>query len=352
MTAHSQAVEDAEREKLIDLIRQHLTATYHCTRVWEAWNVGTMSQDDFADARESDMPYELADAILAELTGAQGVTAPAQAEQPASNTLKSAREIGEKGVPHSESERLLFEEYMRGHCWKCDSWVASKAEYYDPQQRILYAVFRARAAIAQPVQPVQPGKISSLISEIRGASEVILVNARLDGLNELYRNSIARIALAADTLEKLAQPVQPKDTAPVPVAVGCNQSAAVREFIEDYEMIGESKDGRDACYRPNERERVLIEDAIHGFLASQESFTPPGGAGGSVVAAHVFTERKPDVIHYYAKLTAHGLSLPEGAPLFSTPAAKQGDAKDASPEKNSFHLDSGASCNVQKGGAA
>lgn len=73
--------------------------------------------------------------------------------QPAANLLKSAREIGEKGSPHSEAERLLFEEYMRGHNWKCDSWNTDKAEYYDSSQRMFYAVFRDRAAIAQPVTP-------------------------------------------------------------------------------------------------------------------------------------------------------------------------------------------------------
>ena len=72
--------------------------------------------------------------------------------QPAANALKSAREIGENGTPHSESERLLFDEYMRGHNWKCDSWNPDKAEYYDSSQRMFYAVFRARAAIAQPEQ--------------------------------------------------------------------------------------------------------------------------------------------------------------------------------------------------------
>lgn len=52
------------REALTELIAGHLSGTYHCTRVWSAWNVGTMSQDDFEDVGESDTPTELADAIL------------------------------------------------------------------------------------------------------------------------------------------------------------------------------------------------------------------------------------------------------------------------------------------------
>lgn len=74
MTTNTNA---ALREKLIDLIAEHLSGTYHCTRVWEAWNVGTMSQDDFEDVGESDTPAELADAILAEIsTAAQPPAAP------------------------------------------------------------------------------------------------------------------------------------------------------------------------------------------------------------------------------------------------------------------------------------
>jgi len=54
-----------DREKLIDLIAEHLSGTYHCMRVWSAWHVGTMSENDFSDVGESDTPTELADAILA-----------------------------------------------------------------------------------------------------------------------------------------------------------------------------------------------------------------------------------------------------------------------------------------------
>ena len=67
MTTNTNA---ALREKLIDMIAEHLSGTYRCLRVWEAWNFGTMSQDDFDDVGESDTPTELADAILAALSTA------------------------------------------------------------------------------------------------------------------------------------------------------------------------------------------------------------------------------------------------------------------------------------------
>jgi hypothetical protein len=40
---------------------------------------------------------------------------------------------------------------------------------------------------------------------------------------------------------------------------------ALKEYVEDYEMIGETEDGRDASYTPTQRERILIEDAIRGW---------------------------------------------------------------------------------------
>lgn len=52
------------KEVLTDLIEEHLYGVYHCTRVWSAWHVGTMSQDDFIEARGSELAPDLADAIL------------------------------------------------------------------------------------------------------------------------------------------------------------------------------------------------------------------------------------------------------------------------------------------------
>jgi len=66
--APSVAPEPPTREKLAEIVRSHLTSTYHCTRVWEAWHVGTMTEDDFEPASESDMAEDIADAILANRT--------------------------------------------------------------------------------------------------------------------------------------------------------------------------------------------------------------------------------------------------------------------------------------------
>ena len=53
-----------DKDELAQLIAEHLGDTYHCTRVWEAWHVGTMSQDDFEPVDESETPTEIADAII------------------------------------------------------------------------------------------------------------------------------------------------------------------------------------------------------------------------------------------------------------------------------------------------
>lgn len=50
--------------QLHDIIGEHLTSAYVCTRVWDAWNVGTMSRDDFCPLADTDFQDELADAIL------------------------------------------------------------------------------------------------------------------------------------------------------------------------------------------------------------------------------------------------------------------------------------------------
>lgn len=44
----------------------------------------------------------------------------------------------------------------------------------------------------------------------------------------------------------------------------------VASYVADYEMLGETADGRDACHTPSEDERALIMDAIAGLLAESD----------------------------------------------------------------------------------
>lgn len=60
-----------------------------------------------------------------------------------------AYDMGAKGSPHSEQERALFEAYMRGHCWQAGEWDAKLGCYADVHTRMLFGVWRDRAALAQ-----------------------------------------------------------------------------------------------------------------------------------------------------------------------------------------------------------
>lgn len=59
-----------DRDSLRDIIAQAIGVdTYDCTRVWSAWGIGTMSDDDFIKiVDQEERLYEIADACLNELT--------------------------------------------------------------------------------------------------------------------------------------------------------------------------------------------------------------------------------------------------------------------------------------------
>lgn len=53
------------QEAVEEVLEKELYGAYDCTRVWEAWYVGTMSQEDFVPV--SNRIDEIADAIIAAL---------------------------------------------------------------------------------------------------------------------------------------------------------------------------------------------------------------------------------------------------------------------------------------------
>lgn len=73
-TATSAPAEPLSREALLDIIGEHLTSLYACTRVWEAWSVGTMTADDFVPASETEFADDLAGSILAVLAKQGGAS--------------------------------------------------------------------------------------------------------------------------------------------------------------------------------------------------------------------------------------------------------------------------------------
>ena len=45
---------EEQQQPFIDMAIKVLSGLYCCTRVWEAWQVGTMTQDDFVEADYDD----------------------------------------------------------------------------------------------------------------------------------------------------------------------------------------------------------------------------------------------------------------------------------------------------------
>lgn len=52
------------REKLEDILTSNLGDAYFCQRVWSAWDVGTMTQDDFEEVNNSENINDMVDEII------------------------------------------------------------------------------------------------------------------------------------------------------------------------------------------------------------------------------------------------------------------------------------------------
>jgi len=173
------ALADLNRDALIDIIRQGLSLTWHCHRVWGAWSVGTMSEDDFSPVDESDTPEELADAILARFAVAAPAAVPARNEphEPQgaragssgsalgrSDARPSGSILGEEPVAHSDDAQFLrdaLEAWEGSHCGgdciaapcgTCDGTMRTVGK----GQRLQEALDDARAQLADLAAATQP----------------------------------------------------------------------------------------------------------------------------------------------------------------------------------------------------
>ena len=127
-----------DRDALIDAIAQGLHGTWHCTRVWEAWHVGTMSQDDFEPVDESETPTEIADAVLALL-----------AAQPAAQ-----QGVAYAALPTSSHAGRVYEEgFLIG---TCPLYTADQLHAFaDATQTLRASNGQAPAGAAQAADSVQ-----------------------------------------------------------------------------------------------------------------------------------------------------------------------------------------------------
>jgi len=113
--------------------------------------------------------------------------APVPPQQGAEPSEQDAYDMGAKGAPPTERERLLFEAWMRGHCWAlCATWdgkqYTSDAEQggdLDPRAmatRRLFAAWRDRAALpvtrsapaAQPSDDALPPAAVAAFARVMG----------------------------------------------------------------------------------------------------------------------------------------------------------------------------------------
>jgi len=133
---------DIDKEAVADVIAEGLRGAYHCTRVWSAWGVGTMTEDDFAPVDESDTPAELADAVLALFA------APVAPAEPAEGWVLVPKRMTQEMRDVTDSEGWTWEDLL------AEAGSISQEEY---------------AAIA--AAPVAPAEQSHAVSYMEGISD-------------------------------------------------------------------------------------------------------------------------------------------------------------------------------------
>lgn len=76
------------KEKIRDAVAEAIGGcAYDCTRVWEAWSYGTMSQDDFVPiVDDAERIAEIADAAIAAMTSNEKIQGAEHSEAPAAMT--------------------------------------------------------------------------------------------------------------------------------------------------------------------------------------------------------------------------------------------------------------------------
>lgn len=62
-------------------------------------------------------------------------------------TKDDAFRVGRTGAKVDSYDRMLFEEYMKGHCWAVGNWIEDHQQYDDMWSRVAYAIWRDCASI-------------------------------------------------------------------------------------------------------------------------------------------------------------------------------------------------------------
>ena len=91
---------------------------------------------------------------------------------------------------------------------------------------------------------------------------------------ERFESELAMLKAALDVPAPKVEPAHPTDLEKV-----------IDDYIEYYEMHGESEDGRDAIYTPTENDKALLKDAILGLLVDTDWDAAWGAHIDSLVSA-------------------------------------------------------------------
>lgn len=191
----AQGVPDVD--SLTDAIAEGLRGTYHCTRAWEAWHVGTMDQDDFEPVDESDTPRELSETVIAMLAAAPPAPQPEQEPSESVNEtnavlagryfdlLKVVEAYEKNGVtcqtfrhfvdapcaecncttppqPQPVQEHVVWNKGIRD---SVDSLLAQAGYRPDSSARHQLAMMNFDTPQAQPAQPLSDGQINQMWSD-------------------------------------------------------------------------------------------------------------------------------------------------------------------------------------------
>ena len=81
--------EPVDVERIADTVRDYLGDIFACTRVWEAWQVGTMTQNDFTPADETELADDIAGAVATLYTHPASAQAPEEIERDGINSTEN-----------------------------------------------------------------------------------------------------------------------------------------------------------------------------------------------------------------------------------------------------------------------
>lgn len=140
------------------------------------------------------------------------------------------------------------------------------------EMRDRFVVYRSGAAhqtneadrhTIESILPMMIALLNEVLS-LRGWNRQMVEKAASGGRLDGYRELADKLAATEAELDRLRAHVETE-----PEREWTAIDAAIREYVNDYELIGEDDAGADASYRPTQRERVLIYDAINGLLADE-----------------------------------------------------------------------------------